>query len=108
MPDLNDFVAGLAIMLRPGGVLTIEAPHLLRLIQDNQFDRIYHEHFSYFSLLAAGLRWDDPAFGIAWPVSDPILSSRDRLYPDWVTAPGRSAPARPTQAVAPACTSQTR
>jgi len=40
--------------------------------------------------LAAGLRWDDPAFGIAWPVSDPILSPRDRSYPDWVTAPSRS------------------
>lgn len=51
VPDLNDFVAGLAILLKPCGTLTIEFPHLLRLIQDCQFDTIYHEHFSYFSLL---------------------------------------------------------
>ncbi|CAN5379014.1 class I SAM-dependent methyltransferase [soil metagenome] len=50
VPDLNDFVAGLAIALKVDGVLTMEFPHLLRLIADNQFDTIYHEHFSYFSL----------------------------------------------------------
>ena len=49
VPDLNDFVAGLATLLAPGGVLTIEFPHLLRLLEDEQFDAIYHEHFSYFS-----------------------------------------------------------
>ena len=53
VPNLNDFVAGLKILLAPQGVLTMEFPHLLRLIQDNQFDTIYHEHFSYFSLLTA-------------------------------------------------------
>jgi len=52
VPDLNDFVAGLAILLAGDGVLTMEFPHLLRLIEDTQFDTIYHEHFSYFSLLA--------------------------------------------------------
>lgn len=51
VPDLNDFVAGLAILLAEDGVLTMEFPHLLRLIEDVQFDTIYHEHFSYFSLL---------------------------------------------------------
>jgi SAM-dependent methyltransferase len=51
VPDLNDFVAGLKIMLKPHGVLTLEFPHLLRLIEHNEFDTIYHEHFSYFSLL---------------------------------------------------------
>ncbi|HTW25946.1 MAG TPA: class I SAM-dependent methyltransferase [Acetobacteraceae bacterium] len=50
IPDLNDFVAGLRIVLKPEGVLTLEFPHLLRLIDQNQFDTIYHEHFSYFSL----------------------------------------------------------
>jgi SAM-dependent methyltransferase len=49
VPDLNDFVAGMKIMLKPGGVLTMEFPHLMRLMEDNQFDTIYHEHFSYFS-----------------------------------------------------------
>jgi hypothetical protein len=50
VPDLNDFVAGMAILLAPEGVLTLEFPHVLRLIEENQFDTIYHEHFSYFSL----------------------------------------------------------
>jgi len=51
VPDLNDFVAGMKILLAPRGVVTIEFPHLMRLIDGNQFDTIYHEHFSYFSLL---------------------------------------------------------
>jgi SAM-dependent methyltransferase len=53
VPDLNDFVGGISIVLAPDGVATIEVPHLLRLVESNQFDTIYHEHFSYFSLLAA-------------------------------------------------------
>jgi SAM-dependent methyltransferase len=53
VPDLNDFVGGIAIVLAPDGVATIEVPHLLRLVESNQFDTIYHEHFSYFSLLSA-------------------------------------------------------
>jgi 2-polyprenyl-3-methyl-5-hydroxy-6-metoxy-1,4-benzoquinol methylase len=52
VPDLNDFVAGMKIILRSSGVITMEFPHLLNLIQQNQFDTIYHEHFSYFSCLA--------------------------------------------------------
>ena len=51
VPDLNDFVAGMKILLKPGGVITMEFPHLMRLIEDNQWDTIYHEHFSYFSFL---------------------------------------------------------
>ena len=53
VPDLNDFVGGLALLLAPTGVCTIEFPHLVRLMQENQFDTIYHEHFSYFSFLSA-------------------------------------------------------
>jgi SAM-dependent methyltransferase len=63
VPDINDFTAGLRIALKPGGTITLEFPHLLRLIDQNQFDTVYHEHFSYLSLLAvdsifrkAGLR----------------------------------------------------
>jgi hypothetical protein len=52
VPALNDFVAGLKILLDDTGVITMEFPHLLRLIEGNEFDTIYHEHFSYFSLLA--------------------------------------------------------
>jgi 2-polyprenyl-3-methyl-5-hydroxy-6-metoxy-1,4-benzoquinol methylase len=51
VPDLNDFVAGMKIVLKPNGVLTMEFPHLLQLMDKNQFDTIYHEHFSYFSFL---------------------------------------------------------
>jgi SAM-dependent methyltransferase len=66
VPDLNDFVAGLALALAPEGTLTLEFPHLMELVEKRQFDTVYHEHFSYFSLytvravLAAhGLRlWD--------------------------------------------------
>jgi SAM-dependent methyltransferase len=50
VPDINDFVSGLGTLLAPDGVLTLEFPHLRRLIESNQFDTIYHEHFSYLSL----------------------------------------------------------
>jgi SAM-dependent methyltransferase len=63
VPDINDFVAGIPLVLKREGVVTLEFPHLLRLIEGNQFDTIYHEHYSYLSLLAlqpifarAGLR----------------------------------------------------
>jgi SAM-dependent methyltransferase len=52
VPDLNDFVGGIRILLKPGGVATLEFPHLERLMVENQYDTIYHEHFSYFSLIA--------------------------------------------------------
>lgn len=51
VPDLNDFVGGLKILLSQRGLVTMEFPHLLRLMQENQFDTIYHEHFSYFSFI---------------------------------------------------------
>jgi hypothetical protein len=53
VPDLNDFVGGMKILLKPQGVITIEFPHLMRLMEENQFDTIYHEHFSYFSFITA-------------------------------------------------------
>lgn len=49
VPDIVDFVGGMKILLKPGGVITMEFPHLLQLLQNNQFDTIYHEHFSYLS-----------------------------------------------------------
>lgn len=51
VPDLNDFVKGMKILLKPHGIITMEFPHLMRLIEENQFDTIYHEHFSYFSFI---------------------------------------------------------
>ena len=63
VPDINDFTLGLKAALKPGGTITLEFPHLMRLIEDTQFDTVYHEHFSYLSLHvvskifeAAGLR----------------------------------------------------
>jgi SAM-dependent methyltransferase len=53
VPDLDDFVGGLAAVVKPDGVVSIEVPHLLRMIERTEFDTIYHEHLSYFSLLAA-------------------------------------------------------
>jgi hypothetical protein len=53
VPDLNSFVEGMKILLAPQGVITMEFPHLMQLIEENQFDTIYHEHFSYFSFVTA-------------------------------------------------------
>jgi hypothetical protein len=53
VPDINDFVGGMKVLLAPHGVITMEFPHLQRLIAENQFDTIYHEHFSYLSFVAA-------------------------------------------------------
>ena len=53
VPDLNSFVAGMKVILKPDGVATMEFPHLVRLVDENQFDTIYHEHFSYFSFSTA-------------------------------------------------------
>jgi SAM-dependent methyltransferase len=53
VPDINDFVGGMKILLKPDGIITMEFPHLQKLMKENQFDTIYHEHFSYFSYLVA-------------------------------------------------------
>ncbi|MEQ1403710.1 class I SAM-dependent methyltransferase [Neorhizobium sp. Rsf11] len=54
VPDINDFTRGLKAALKPGGTITLEFPHLMRLIEQNQFDTVYHEHFSYLSLFTVG------------------------------------------------------
>ena len=60
VPDINDFVAGLKIALKNGGVVTMEFPHLMCLIEENQFDTIYHEHFSYYSFYTARRIFENP------------------------------------------------
>jgi SAM-dependent methyltransferase len=96
VPDLNDFVEGLRILLKPDGVLTLEFPHLLRLIERNEFDTIYHEHFSYFSLLttvrileAHGLQTFDveelPSHGGSLRVYACRIESRARVVESNVT-----------------------
>ncbi len=58
VPDLNDFIAGMKILLKPGGTITMEFPHLLRLVEEKQWDTIYHEHFSYLSFVTVRRMFD--------------------------------------------------
>ena len=60
VPDLNDFVAGFRRLLAPTGVVTIEFPHLLQLIEGNQFDTLFHEHFCYFPFMVASVKAAGP------------------------------------------------
>jgi len=64
VPGLNDFVRGMKVLLKPQGVITLEFPHLVRLMAGNQFDTIYHEHLSYFSLTAADKIFASHGFGL--------------------------------------------
>lgn len=96
VPDLNDFLAGFAILLAPSGVGSFEFPHLLRLIEDVQFDTIYHEHYSYLSLLSVetllarqGLR----AFDVE---RLPTHGGSLRLYVCRADAPFETQPALPS------------
>ena len=93
VPDLHDFIGGFAIALAPTGTATFEFPHLLRMIDDAQFDTIYHEHFSYISLLAI-----EPVFAkhglVVYDVEElPTHGGSLRL---WVSHAGKA----PTEAVA--------
>jgi SAM-dependent methyltransferase len=64
VPDINDFVAGFGLLLKPGGVATFEFPHLYRLVTGLQFDTIYHEHFSYLSLMATARIFEANGLGV--------------------------------------------
>jgi hypothetical protein len=64
VPDINDFTAGLKICLKQGGTITLEFPHLLKLVSENQFDTVYHEHYSYLSLLAVKRIFDQAGLKI--------------------------------------------
>ena len=80
VPDINDFTRGLKAALKPGGTITLEFPHLMRLIHDNQFDTVYHEHFSYLSLYTVGRIFE--AFGLrVWNVEQlPTHGGSLRVY----------------------------
>jgi SAM-dependent methyltransferase len=93
VPDLNDFVAGMKVLLKPGGVITMEFPHLMSLMAGNQWDTIYHEHFSYFSFLTAsrvfaahGLRLFDvqelPTHGGSLRIFGAHADDQDKLETD--------------------------
>lgn len=69
VPDINDFTVGLKYALKPGGVITLEFPHLLQLVENNQFDTIYHEHFSYLSLIAVNRIFESAGLRV-WKVDE--------------------------------------
>jgi SAM-dependent methyltransferase len=94
VPDINDFVAGLSALLAADGVLSLEFPHLLRLVQGNQFDTVYHEHYSYLSLHAAAFALRNHGLAV-WDVEElPTHGGSLRL---WARPAG--AGVAPTRAV---------
>jgi SAM-dependent methyltransferase len=93
VPALNDFVAGLAALLAPGGVLSMEFPHLLRLVEEDQFDTIYHEHFSYFSFAAARRVFAAHGLEVFDVTELPTHGGSLRVFVRHVEAGGEVAPA---------------
>jgi SAM-dependent methyltransferase len=89
VPDLNDFVAGVATLLKPGGTATFEFPHLLQLIEQTEFDTIYHEHFSYFSLLAVAPVFERHGLGVVDVEELPTHGGSLRLYVRHEGRPGK-------------------
>lgn len=80
VPDINDFTKGLAALLKPQGVITLEFPHALQLIANNQFDTVYHEHFSYLSLTAVLSIFEDAGLRV-WDVDElPTHGGSIRVY----------------------------
>lgn len=94
VPDLNDFIAGMKVILKPGGVLTMEFPHLQHLIEMNQFDTIYHEHFSYFSFLAAETAFRRHGLELFDVEELPVHGGSLRIYGRHLGAPSRPASPR--------------
>lgn len=93
VPDINDFAAGLKAALKPGGVITLEFPHLLRLIEQTQFDTVYHEHFSYLSLYTAR-RIFEKAGLLIWDVEElPTHGGSLRVYGCHIYDPRDQTPA---------------
>jgi 2-polyprenyl-3-methyl-5-hydroxy-6-metoxy-1,4-benzoquinol methylase len=80
VPDINDFVGGLQVLLAEGGTVTMEFPHLLQLIEHNQFDTIYHEHFSYLSLFTVGQIFASKGLGIYKVEELPTHGGSLRIY----------------------------
>ena len=80
VPDINDFVKGFAILLKPEGVATFEFPHLLNLVQLNQFDTIYHEHYSYLSLTAVQTIFEENGLSVFDVEEVPTHGGSLRVY----------------------------
>ena len=95
VPGVNEFVQAIACVLRPNGVLTMEFPHLLCLIEQNQFDTIYHEHFSYFSAVAARMLFAATSYGSSMSRSCQRTEAHSES-----TSVTRAMPSRPGRSVA--------
>ena len=80
VPNLNDFIRGIKLVLKPDGLATLEFPHLLRLIEENQFDTIYHEHFSYFSFATVNQIFDSHKLKIFDVEEIPTHGGSLRIY----------------------------
>ncbi len=80
VPDINDFTKGLKAALKPSGTITLEFPHLLRLIEQNQFDTVYHEHFSYLSLYTVSQIFDSAGLRIWHAEELPTHGGSLRIY----------------------------
>ena len=89
VPDLHDFVEGLRILLARRGVLTMEFPHLMRLIENSQFDTIYHEHFSYLSLRVVRALFQEHGLRLFDVEELPIHGGSLRVYAAHVEGPSR-------------------
>ena len=90
VPDLHDFVEGLRILLAPRGILTMEFPHLMRLIENNQFDTIYHEHFSYLSFAVVRSLFAEHGLSVFDVEELPIHGGSLRVYAGHAAEESRS------------------
>lgn len=93
VPDIRDFVAGFKTLLKPQGVATFEFPHLLQLVMQNQFDTIYHEHFSYLSLLTVEKILSDAGLRVFDVEQLPTHGGSLRVYACHANAPHKTEPA---------------
>lgn len=93
VPDINDFVAGLKILLKERGIITIEFPHLLALIENNYFDTIYHEHYSYLSLLAVERLFRQHKLAVFDVEELPTHGGSLRIFAGHADTPGAPSPA---------------
>lgn len=80
VPNLNDFITGIKLVLKPDGVATLEFPHLLQLVKNLEFDTIYHEHYSYFSLMAIRLAFERHGLKIFHVKELPVHGGSLRIY----------------------------
>jgi SAM-dependent methyltransferase len=92
VPDINDFVAGVGILLKDGGVATFEFPHLVNLVANNQFDTIYHEHYSYLSLTSVARIFERNGLQVFDVEELPTHGGSLRVYAQRVTGPRAQSP----------------